>query len=104
MSYIGKERFRDERYAWIIEDAKPAFPHLIKSGFSGKNKFATLYLSRRRYPKDIFDGMMSDKNRVALLCDKGLSAAIIKKLPSEKSIVSTLARMVHGLQDFTIRS
>lgn len=104
MSYIGKERFRGRRYEMLVADIRRLFPYASKLDFSGQNKFSTLYLSRKKYPNGIFDATMSDERRVEQLHKKGLATGIIKKLPPEMSMVSTLARMAHGLQDFTRKS
>ena len=100
MTYIGKARLKDARYKWLIEDVMRLFRYHEKLVYHKGEKFATLYLSRSRFPNDAFRDEMKDENRVVLLKKKGISSAIIKELPSEKAIVSKLAKVTHGLESF----
>lgn len=94
--YLGIKAMRKERLQWLDQDIKDLFPYVENlSGRTGGH-YST-YLSRRKFPRGVFDAYMRDDDRVGALGKHGLRAASID-LPTERKMIGQLAAVAAGLK------
>lgn len=94
--YLGIKARRQQRFRWLVADTRHLFPYRQELYQRRSGGRGTLYLSRKKFPPDIFDKSMYDIDRIGLLGEHGHSAAMIEKLPSERAMAQFLASPVIG--------
>jgi hypothetical protein len=97
LPFLDLDLMQDKRIDWVKEDVKYLFPHACTT-VDSKNVYATLYLSRLPFPREMQTGM-NDSKRVETFTAGGLKAAIIK-IPKEPEIIRILGSVTHGIADF----
>jgi hypothetical protein len=94
--YLGIKARRQQRLRWLVADIKDLFPY-VQELYQGRTRaHGSLYLSRVRFPRDVFDDSMYDVDRIGLLRQHGLTAAMITKLPTERRMGLFLTSAVIG--------
>ena len=91
--YLGIAARRQQRLRWLVSDVRHLFPY-TKELYQERGNKGTVYLSRRRFPDGVFEKTMYDLDRVELLVQHGLPAAMIEKLPAEKGMARSLTSVV----------
>src|ERR1019366_43135 len=99
LSFLGLDRMQDKRVDWVKEDVKYLFPHAWNTVDSKTNVYATLFLSRLPFTKNMQQGTLGDKKRVEVFESGGLKSAIVS-IPKEGEIIRVLAQVTHGITDF----
>ncbi len=95
LPYLGLGAMRKQRLHWLAEDIKDFFPHQEPLEFSRSGGHGSLYLSRKAFPDDVFEGVMLDEKRVKVLSERGLRASL-GRLPSEDRMITVLATAAVG--------
>ena len=90
-------RVEQQRIDWLQSDVNQYFPYFEKLSYES-NKFASVYLSRRRFPTEAFSDAMSDTTRSQNLTDNGCRTAVVS-LPTELEMLTQLTLVIHGLAD-----
>lgn len=96
--YLGITVRRKERLRWLAADIRYLFPYRQEL-YQGRGGGAgTLYLSRKKLPAGAFGPgkAMYDVDRIDLLAEQGLLAAMIERLPSERTMAQFVVSAVIG--------
>lgn len=92
--YLGIKVRRQQRLRWLIADIKNLFPYHEELLQGRTRARGSVYLSRLKFPRDVFDKTMYDVDRAELLTERGLRAAMIPKLPSERQMARFITAAV----------
>jgi hypothetical protein len=100
-SYLDLERFKSQRKDWLKADFEHLFPHQKDLIFRGtQGKFASIYFFRAPFDDDLFEGTMSDEERIASAKKKhGIKGYLVdndNKI-NETKIMTQLALLASGL-------
>ena len=101
LRFLELERMRNKRVDWMKEDLEELFPHASAMYTTTSKVYSNLYLSRLPYPDSFPWGSMSTKKRIEMLNAKGLTT-LEAKIPKESDMVSTLAKVMIGIEDFPL--
>lgn len=96
---LGMKRMQDKRMEWITDDLKSIFPYIKPIPRLGSKMWTSIYLSRHRFPKGVFDGSSTVEKRIKRMNDGGVRAAVAQLL-DEAGVVEAMARVACGLEDF----
>ncbi|SRR5258708_3133441 len=101
LDFAGIRVMQDSRVAWLKEDLRSIFPFSHSNKFTGRAKWAAIYLSRHPFPNGVFrlKPAPTTKKRIALMNKLGLRAAVAESL-DEAKVVEAMARVASGLEDF----
>jgi hypothetical protein len=91
------KRVEQQRIDWLKCDVKKYFPHFQHLS-EGSDKFASVYLSRLKFPQLAFDDAIHDAERSQTMTDKGFITTIVS-LPTELEMLTQLTLVIHGLAD-----
>jgi len=91
------KRVENQRLDWLKCDIKHYFPFFEALWFTqGTKKFGSLFLARRDFPANAFDGSLSDEKRAQALTGKGFNTEVVQ-LPSEVNMLTHLTAVTYGL-------
>lgn len=99
LPYLGLKRMQDDRVDRLTDDVKELFPYSWTTVDSKSNVYATLYLSRKKFPSEGMKKTMNDSKRSKTFTDLGLPTAVAD-IPKEVEIISSLALQSSGIGSF----
>lgn len=101
LSFLGLDRFKSARAAWLEDDLRPWFPYQIFRPAPGSTPSTPdLYLSRFPIEEFVHGGPMKADDWIAQLPTNALRAENFSargRFPSEEEIVGDLAKLSAGL-------
>lgn len=92
---------RKERMKWLEKDVEVYFRHMESLFFGGSGTYASLYLSRKKFPEGIFAVAMKDDKRIETMKSRKFRAAKVA-LPSEKEMFEKIHTLAAGLEPFPV--
>ncbi|TAA43597.1 hypothetical protein [Corallincola spongiicola] len=98
LKFLNLQRMKNKRIDWLKEDLKTFFPYQWTTVTTGTDTYATLYVSRFRFPAGGKSGSMTDSKRVKHFTELGLKSKVIK-VPDETEIYTKMALLSNGLSD-----
>jgi hypothetical protein len=101
LKFLELERMRNTRVDWMKEDLKELFPNASAMYTTSSGVYSNLYLSRFKFPAGFPWGSMRTVQRITRLKRKGLKTKEVK-IPSESEMISTLAKVMQGIEDFPL--
>lgn len=98
---LGLERFKKERVRWLQDDFRDFFPHQETFWLQKPESFGSLYVCRIPFEKNLPDGMMTDKERIAAIKPGSAKLGLFEMWakPSEEQIEATFEGLLPFFSD-----